>query len=175
MRISIDYVFLYCQLFEGWIDDIREERVTLDRIKLCICGNPRVGKSAVRESLRKPYLQSLVGKDVEVTSEECRKAHVRHRNHIDATVGQRYLQRVGLCRASGELCHAPFLQCSPLLSTSRSLSRSRGRNCCGGLASSRRETLGKCLFARVQRSMVQCQCSVAKRKFTAYFLSSPGC
>ena len=102
-------MFFYIQLYEGWIDDIREERVTLDRIKLCICGNPRVGKSLMRESLRKPYLQSLVGKDVEVTSEECRKAHVRHRNHIDVAVGQRYLQRVGLCRVSGELCHAPFL------------------------------------------------------------------
>ena len=69
--------FYICQLYEGWIKDIRDERVTLDRIKLCICGDPRVGKSAMRESLRKPYLQSLVGiaKDVEVTSEENVERH----------------------------------------------------------------------------------------------------
>lgn len=45
------------QLFEGWIKDIQRDVVPLDRIKLCICGHAQVGKSAMRESLSKPYLQ----------------------------------------------------------------------------------------------------------------------
>jgi hypothetical protein len=48
---------VYRMLFEGWIRDIRSDTVPLDRIKLCICGHARVGKSAMRESLSRPYLQ----------------------------------------------------------------------------------------------------------------------
>lgn len=46
-------------MFEQWIQDIGEDKVTLDRIKLCICGHPRVGKSAMRQSLSRPYLQVI--------------------------------------------------------------------------------------------------------------------
>ena len=45
------------QIYEEWISDITLDKANLDRIKLCICGFPRVGKSAMRESLSKPYLQ----------------------------------------------------------------------------------------------------------------------
>ena len=48
---------LSLQMFEQWIQDIALDKVTLDRIKLCICGHPRVGKSAMRQSLSRPYLQ----------------------------------------------------------------------------------------------------------------------
>ena len=50
---------LFLQVFEQWIDDIAQDKVTLDRIKLCICGHPRVGKSAMRQSLSRPYLQVI--------------------------------------------------------------------------------------------------------------------
>ena len=46
-------------MFEQWIEDIAQDKVTLDRIKLCICGHPRVGKSAMRQSLSRPYLQVI--------------------------------------------------------------------------------------------------------------------
>ena len=46
-------------MFEQWIQDIAQDKVTLDRIKLCICGHPRVGKSAMRQSLSRPYLQVI--------------------------------------------------------------------------------------------------------------------
>ena len=65
------------QLFEGWIQDIRTNQDTLDRIKLCICGHPRA------ESLNKPYLHSLIGgKDLEETEED---NVTRHTFGIDIT------------------------------------------------------------------------------------------
>ena len=67
------------------------------------------------------------------------------------------------------------VRCSQLLSTSQSHSRSREQSYYGGLASSRHETLVKCPSTRVRWSTVQFRCFVAKRKYTAYFLLSPGC
>ena len=68
--VGVDYAILYyagcclatslcLQMFEQWIQDIAQDKVTLDRIKLCICGHPRVGKSAMRQSLSRPYLQVI--------------------------------------------------------------------------------------------------------------------
>ena len=59
MRYVMFCVSLFLQMFEQWIDDIAQDKVTLDRIKLCICGHPRVGKSAMRQSLSRPYLQVI--------------------------------------------------------------------------------------------------------------------
>ena len=39
----------------------------LNQLKLCVCGHPRVGKSALRESLCKNYFQAHFGKDVKQT------------------------------------------------------------------------------------------------------------
>ncbi len=44
-------------MYQEWINNISKSEVTLDRIKLCICGFTRVGKSAMRQSLSKPYLR----------------------------------------------------------------------------------------------------------------------
>lgn len=59
----------YREMYQDWINDITLDKVTLDRIKLCICGFPRVGKSAMRESLSRPYLQALLRKPIEETDE----------------------------------------------------------------------------------------------------------
>lgn len=45
-------MFYYQQNYESWTKDI-EELELLAQVKLCICGNPKVGKTALREALRK--------------------------------------------------------------------------------------------------------------------------
>ena len=47
-------------MYQEWINDIVKDNSAIDRIKLCICGFPRVGKSAMRQSLSRPYLQVSV-------------------------------------------------------------------------------------------------------------------
>ena len=56
---TVIFLSIFCpwQQYEGWIRDIRSDTVPLDRIKLCICGHARVGKSAMRESLSAPFLR----------------------------------------------------------------------------------------------------------------------
>lgn len=62
-------------MYEGWIRDINSEKVTLDHIKLCVCGYPRAGKSAMVESFEKSYFQAVLGRDVDITTEDDVERH----------------------------------------------------------------------------------------------------
>ena len=44
---------LHTKIYEVWVRDINSERCSLDFMKLCICGHPRVGKSSLKASLSK--------------------------------------------------------------------------------------------------------------------------
>ncbi len=56
-HIAIDTMTTPPQEYERWVQDISEDKISLDRIKLCIYGNTRVGKSALRQSLSRRYIQ----------------------------------------------------------------------------------------------------------------------
>ena len=57
-------LLLYCsqQNYEAWTTDI-EELELLAQVKLCICGNPQVGKTALREALKKSAIAAFFSPD----------------------------------------------------------------------------------------------------------------
>jgi GTPase SAR1 family protein len=63
----------YRQVYESWVRDMQVVE-PLDRMKLCIIGEPGVGKSCLRMSLRRGVLQAALLPDLPSANEE----HVEH-------------------------------------------------------------------------------------------------